>query len=206
MEIFLDEIKRKPFDEVKTLFKYIENISSGSFGTVVRALQIKTGKEIAMKIINKSSKKIDTSKIKEEVNILKELNHPNILKYYDYIETNTKLYIIMEDLKGGTLRKWLKENIKNNIKEEKISVIIKNILSAVSYLHSKNICHRDLKLENIMFKDLSDLNTIKLIDFGLSVKNFDNFGEKDYCGTYIYMAPEQLENKIYSKIIDEWRK
>ena len=204
MEIFLDEIKRKPFDEVKTLFKYIENISSGSFGTVVRALQIKTGKEIAMKIINKSSKKIDTSKIKEEVNILKELNHPNILKYYDYIETNTKLYIIMEDLKGGTLRKWLKENIKNNIKEEKISVIIKNILSAVSYLHSKNICHRDLKLENIMFKDLSDLNTIKLIDFGLSVKNFDNFGEKDYCGTYIYMAPEQLENKIYSKIIDEW--
>ena len=153
MEIFLDEIKRKPFDEVKTLFKYIENISSWSFGTVVRAIQIKTGKEIAMKIINKSSKKIDTSKIKEEVNILKELNHPNILKYYDYIETNTKLYIIMEDLKGGTLRKWLKENIKNNIKEEKISVIIKNILSAVSYLHSKNICHRDLKLENIMFKD-----------------------------------------------------
>jgi serine/threonine protein kinase len=204
MEITFEEIKRKPFDEIITSYKFIENISSGSFGTVIRAIQLKTGKEVAMKIINKSSKKIDTLKIKEEVNILKELKHPNILKYYDYIETNLKLYIIMEDLKGGTLRKWINENIKEEINEEKISLIIKNILSAVSYLHSKNICHRDLKLDNIMFKNILDLNTIKLIDFGLSVKNFDNYGEKDYCGTFIYMAPEQLENKIYSKIIDEW--
>ena len=125
MEITFEEIKRKPFDEIITSYKFIENISSGSFGTVIRAIQLKTGKEVEMKIINKSSKKIDTFKIKEEVNILKELNHPNILKYYDYIETTLKLYIIMEDLKGGTLRKWINENINNEINEEKISLIIK---------------------------------------------------------------------------------
>ena len=137
MEITFEEIKRKPFDEIITSYKFIENISSGSFGTVIRAIQLKTGKIVAMKIINKSSRKIDTLKIKEEVNILKELNHPNILKYYDYIETNLKLYIIMEDLKGGTLRKWINENINNEINEEKISLIIKNILSAVSFTFKK---------------------------------------------------------------------
>ena len=137
MEITFDDIRRKPFDEIITSYKFIENISSGSFGTVIRAIQLKTGKIVAMKIINKSSRKIDTLKIKEEVNILKELNHPNILKYYDYIETNLKLYIIMEDLKGGTLRKWINENINNEINEEKISLIIKNILSAVSFTFKK---------------------------------------------------------------------
>ena len=204
MEISFDEIKRSPFEEIGSQYQFLGNISSGSFGLVVKALDINTKEEVSIKIINKLSHKIDIFRIKEEINILKRLKHPNILKFYDYIETNSKVYIIMELLKGGTLREWIKKHKNENISEEKSSLIIKNILLAISYLHNKNICHRDIKPENIMFKDNSDINSLKLIDFGLSVKNFDDYGEQTYCGTFIYMAPEQLENTFYSKIIDIW--
>ena len=82
----------------------------------------------------------------------------------------------MEELKG-TLREYINSHINENIKEEESSLIIKNILSAISYLHSRNICHRDIKPENIMFKNNLDLNSLKLIDFGLSENNFDYYGE-----------------------------
>ena len=83
----------------------------------------------------------------------------------------------MEELKGGTLREYINLHINENIKEEESSLIIKNILSAISYLHSRNICHREIKPENIMFKNNLDLNSLKLIDFGLSENNFDYYGE-----------------------------
>ena len=83
----------------------------------------------------------------------------------------------MEELKGGTLREYINLNINEKIKEEESSLIIKNILSAISYLHSRNICHREIKPENIMFKNNLDLNSLKLIDFGLSENNFDYYGE-----------------------------
>ena len=199
-----DEIQRTPFEEISLNYEYINDISSGSFGTVIKAINKNTGEEVAIKIINKLLDKINIFKIKEEINILKRLNHPNILKYYDYIETNGNLYIIMEELKGGTLKDWIKKNKNENINEENISLIIKNILSAISYLHNMNMCHRDIKPENIMFKNNNDINSIKLIDFGLSVNNFYDYGEQTYCGTFIYMAPEQLENNFYSKLIDIW--
>ena len=204
MEITYDEIKRTPYEEISLNYEYIKDISSGSFGSVIKAINKNTKEEVAIKIINKLSDKIDICKIKEEINILKRLNHKNILKYYEYIETNGNIYIIMEELKGGTLKDWIKKNKNENINEEKISLIIKNILSAISYLHNMNMCHRDIKPENIMFKNNYDINSIKLIDFGLSVKNFYDYGEQTYCGTFIYMAPEQLENNFYSKLIDIW--
>ena len=83
----------------------------------------------------------------------------------------------MEELKGGTLREYINLHINEKIKEEESSLIIKNILSAISYLHSRNICHRDIKPENIMFKNNLDLNSLKLIDFGLSENDFDYYGE-----------------------------
>ena len=130
MEISFDEIKRSPFEEIGSQYQFLGNISSGSFGLVVKALDINTKEEVSIKIINKLSHKIDIFRIKEEINILKRLKHPNILKFYDYIETNSKVYIIMELLKGGTLREWIKKHKNENISEEKSSLIIKNILLA----------------------------------------------------------------------------
>ena len=91
MEISCDEIKRSPFEEIGSQYQFLGNISSGSFGLVVKALDINTKEEVSIKIINKLSHKIDIFRIKEEINILKRLKHPNILKFYDYIETNSKV-------------------------------------------------------------------------------------------------------------------
>jgi serine/threonine protein kinase len=74
----------------------------------------------------------------------------------------------------------------------------------VEYLHFRDICHRDIKPENIMFKNINDLKTLKLVDFGLSAQYFEVLEEYDYCGTLIYMAPEQIEKRVYSKAIDMW--
>ena len=196
MEISLNEINLPLIDEIKSSYKFISNISSGSFGKVIKAIQLSTNEEVAIKIIKKSNY---NSSLKEEIKILKNCEHKNILKFIDYIETNSKFFIIMELLNGGTLKNFILNH--KNLSEEKISIIIKQILSAVNYLHNKNICHRDIKPENIMFKDNSH-SELKLIDFGLSIKNFYDLGEKDYCGTFRYMAPEILENKIYNKKID----
>ena len=81
----------------------------------------------------------------------------------------------MELLTGGILKNFILKN--KNLTEEEIPIIIKQILSAINYLHNKNICHRDIKPENIMFKNDS-FKEIKIIDFGLSIKNFYDLGEK----------------------------
>ena len=140
--------------------------------------------------------------MKEEIQILKKLEHQNIVKYFGHMETSNELFIKMEYLKYGNLEKWLKEN--KNISEEKASLIIKEVLSAIAYLHQNQICHRDLKPENIMFSRENDLSSIKIIDFGLSLQNFDNLCNSDYCGTLIYMAPEEIERKSYYLSVDIW--
>ena len=92
----------------------------------------------------------------------------------------------------------------HTISEEKASLIIKEVLSAIAYLHQNQICHRDLKPENIMFSRENDLSSIKIIDFGLSLQNFDTLCNSDYCGTLIYMAPEEIERKSYYLSVDIW--
>ena len=202
MEIYIDEVTRSPFEELESSFTFIDTIASGAFGTVVKAIEIKTGQEVAVKIIKKNSRLIDTSHIKEEINILKQLDHPNIVKFYDYIETNLKIYIIMEYIKGGTLKRLIET--KHSFSENEACIIIEKLLSAIAYIHSKNVCHRDVKPENIMMNDYNDLTSLKLVDFGLSAQNFDNFEDSNYCGTYLYMAPEQIEKRLYSKEVDVW--
>ena len=199
----MDELTSKIPYEIGINFKYLETIDHGAFGTVIHVIEISTNKDMAIKVINKTSSRPSIiKKVKEEISILKKLNHENIVKFFGFFETNNQLLIKMEYVKYGTLSKWIKNHKK--ITEEEASIILRQIFSAVVYLHGKQICHRDIKPENIMLSRENDLKSIKIIDFGLSAQNFDKLMNSDYCGTYIYMAPEQIEKKLYFISVDIW--
>ena len=203
MEIYMDDLTHDFPYELGNDFKYIETLDHGAFGTVVHVIEISTNKDMAIKVINKTREYNSLiEKVKEEISILKQLNHENIVKFYGFFETINQLLIKMEYVRYGTLSKWIKNHKK--ISENEASLILSQILSAVVYLHGKQICHRDIKPENIMLSKENDLNGIKIIDFGLSAQNFDTLINNDYCGTYIYMAPEQIEKKLYFISVDIW--
>ena len=203
MEISIEELKRDFPYELGIDMKYLGTIDHGAFGTVLHVLDLTTNKDMAVKVINKNATRYShIDKMKEEVSILRILSHPNIVKFYGYIETTNQLLIKMEYIKYGSLKQWIKK--RDKISEEEASIILKKILSAIEYLHSKQICHRDIKPENIMLSEENDLNSIKIIDFGLSAQNFDLLINNDYCGTYIYMAPELIEKKLYFNSVDMW--
>ena len=199
----MDELTREFPYELEGNLKYIETIDHGAFGTVIHVIEISTNKDMAIKVINKTGAGLPLiNKMKEEISILKKLNHENIVKFLGFFETNNQLLIKMEYIKYGTLSHWMKNHKK--ISEEEASIILSHVLSAIIYLHSKQICHRDIKPENIMLSKENDLHSIKIIDFGLSAQNFDKLINNDYCGTYIYMAPEQIEKKLYFISVDIW--
>ena len=185
-------------------YNIISTIGTGAFGTVVKAIEISTEKIVAVKILNIHNSKIKKENIIKEVNLLKNLNHPNIVKFLDYYEETDNIYIVMEYYEGGTLKQYIQDN-QNKINEEKSRIIIKQLLNALCYLHYVcDICHRDIKPENIMLLKKDDINTIKLLDFGLSSDSFESKSYMENCGTLIYMAPEQINNISYSKIVDIW--
>ena len=182
---------------------FIKEIDQGAFAKVIHVKERMTNKDFALKIINKSESNLDLiNRMKEEIQILKKLSHENIVKYYGHLENSTQLFIKMEYLKYGNLETWMKKN--KNISEEDASIIIKQVLSAIAYLHQNQICHKDLKPENIMFSRENDISSIKIIDFGLSLQNFDSLCLSDYSGTLIYMAPEEIERKSYYLSVDIW--
>ena len=203
MEIYLNELTPESPYELNKDLMFIKEIDQGAFGKVIHAYESKRKLDLAVKVINKGGLKTNLiEEMKEEIAILKKLDHKNIVKFYGYSETNNQLLIKMEYIKYGTLSRWMKERRK--IKEEEASLIIASVLSAVEYMHSMHICHRDIKPENIMFSEENNLSSIKIIDFGLSAQHFNYLANNDYCGTVIYMAPEQIEKKLYHYSVDIW--
>ena len=203
MEIYMNEFTTESPYELHKDLKFIKEIDQGAFGKVIHAYETKKNLDLAVKVINKGGLNANLiEEMKEEISILKKLNHDNIVKFYGYSETNNQLLIKMEYIKYGTLSKWMRG--KQKIKEEEASVILSKVLSAVEYMHSMHICHRDLKPENIMFSEENNLSSIKIIDFGLSAQHFNYLTNNEYCGTFIYMAPEQIEKKLYHYSVDIW--
>jgi len=135
-----------------------------------------------------------------EVNILKTLDHPNIVKIYEYFEDDTYFFIITELIKGGQLFDEIKKRGKFN--ERDAATVIKQLLSSVSYCHGHNICHRDIKPENVLLEDDNSFDQIKIVDFG-SAQTFTEERMKDQHGTCYYVAPEVLK-KSYGKECDVW--
>ncbi len=203
MEIYCEDLEKESLYDLNKDLIFIEDIDEGAFGKVIHAKEKSTQRDIAVKIMDKRQASPDLiKKMKEEISILKKLSHKNIVKFYGQIETSNQFLIKMEYIKYGNLSQWMKKHKK--ISEEEASIILKQVLSAVAYLHNNQICHRDIKPDNIMLSKEDDLNSIKIVDFGLSTQYFDSLFNSDYCGTIIYMAPEEIERKSYFLSVDIW--
>lgn len=200
-------------DDESMIEKYYvvgEKIGQGMFGKVFKVQHIETEAYWAMKVINKEKAGGSAIKLLErEVAILKMVDHENIIKLNEVFETAKKMYLVMELCEGGELADALKE--KQAYPEHDTKVIMTKLADAISYLHKRDIVHRDLKLENILLSqnpdNLEDHLHIKVTDFGLSVVKggvgHDNMMQ-DFCGTPIYMSPEIIDNKAYSQQCDVW--
>ena len=201
--LFINEIKEIP----EKKYKIKKLLGIGSFGRVFLAQNIITSEYIAMKEIPKTSEDLLTdNEIMDEIEILKNLDHPDIVRILEFYNTEESYYIINEYCPGGELF----EQINKKFSETQIAVMFRQIFSGLAYLHSNNIIHRDLKLENILIKDIEksmetneDLFVLKIIDFG-TAKIFDkNKKAKAVVGSSYYIAPEVI-NKKYNRECDLW--
>lgn len=187
-------------------YKYLGNPQgTGSFGTVFKCMHRETNMVRAVKIIqveNSENGGPELRKIRNEMDILRTLDHPNIVKTYEYFKENNKFFIVTDYCEGGELYDKILE--KKCFDEINASNIVKQILSAINYCHKKSLVHCDLKPENIIFTDKSDANdNIRIIDFGNSI--FFNPFEKLQVkfGSVYYVAPEVL-NCSYDERCDIW--
>ncbi|XP_023817975.1 MAP/microtubule affinity-regulating kinase 4-like isoform X1 [Oryzias latipes] len=182
-------------------YRLLKTIGKGNFAKVKLARHILTGREVAIKIIDKTQlNPTSLQKLFREVRIMKGLNHPNIVKLFEVIETDKTLYLVMEYASGGEVFDYLVSH--GRMKEVEARAKFRQIVSAVHYCHMKNIVHRDLKAENLLLD--ADAN-IKIADFGFS--NEFTLGNKldTFCGSPPYAAPELFQGKKYDgPEVDVW--
>ena len=180
-------------------YKVCDVIGSGAFATVRKVIAKANDEVRALKIIKKHNGQ-DSSRMYLEVEILKKLIHPNIMQIYEFYEDKKNFFIITEFCEGGELFDKIIE--KGSLTESEASGIMKQLVSAVNYIHSNQIVHRDLKPENILLDTKKD-NIIKIIDWG-EARFFDKQKKMNrISGTPYYIAPEVLAEK-YDEKCDIW--
>uniref|UniRef100_A0A1B6H4M6 non-specific serine/threonine protein kinase n=1 Tax=Cuerna arida TaxID=1464854 RepID=A0A1B6H4M6_9HEMI len=170
-----------------------ETIGKGNFAVVKLATHVVTKTKVAIKIIDKT--KLDEDNLKKifrEIQILTKLRHTHVIRLYQVMETEKMIYLVTEFASGGEIFDYLVTNGK--IPEKEACRVFHQIVSAVSYCHSRNIVHRDLKAENLL---LDENMNIKLADFGFSNHFVPGEMLSTWCGSPPYAAPELFEGKRY---------
>lgn len=182
-------------------YRLLKTIGKGNFAKVKLAKHIPTGKEVAIKIIDKTQLSPGSlQKLFREVRIMKTLDHPNIVKLFQVIETEKTLYLVMEYASGGEVFDYLV--LHGRMKEKEARAKFRQIVSAVQYCHQKKIIHRDLKAENLLLD--SEMN-IKIADFGFSNEFIPGNKLDTFCGSPPYAAPELFQGKKYDgPEVDVW--
>ena len=198
-ENFVGEVEGKLLDK----YDVLKQLGKGGYGKVYEVKNKKTGEIRACKHLSKLNVK-DLDKFRREIEIMKKMDHPNIIQIYEVFESERSLYIIMEECKGGEIFDRIIEHIQNKqmYSEKDAANIFQQVMSCIQYCHNKNICHRDLKPENILYLNPGSEkdNLIKVIDFGLS-QACDRLKTK--VGTAYYVSPEIL-NGNYTHLCDIW--
>ncbi|XP_063271195.1 serine/threonine-protein kinase DCLK2 isoform X2 [Prinia subflava] len=182
-------------------YKVGKVIGDGNFAVVKECVERSTGKEFALKIIDKAKCCGKEHLIENEVSILRRVKHPNIIMLVEEMDTPTELYLVMELVKGGDLFDAITSSTKYT--ERDGSAMVYNLASALKYLHGLNIVHRDIKPENLLVCEYSDgTKSLKLGDFGLATVVEGPL--YTVCGTPTYVAPEIIAETGYGLKVDIW--
>ena len=187
-------------------YKKMNKLGQGTYGTVYEAKHRITDIVRAMKIVKKHTKrsKEEEKEILNEENILKTMDHPNVVKIFEFYSNDESYSIIMENCKGGSLFKEISLNGPFN--EDYASYVMYQLFSAIRYYNGLHIIHRDLKPENILIANKNKSNNfpnIKICDFGMSKIVEKQASQNSVVGSLYYVAPEVL-NKNYNEKCDLW--
>ncbi|CAM9187931.1 unnamed protein product [Ectocarpus fasciculatus] len=178
-------------------------LGKGAYSVVKSAKAKKTNDEVAVKIVKRAGLPQDDEKaLKDEMAIMLELDHPNIIKLLDFFEKKDHFYMVVEKVRGGELFDRIVEKVVYNEKEARD--LVSTLLQAVKYCHDRGIVHRDLKPENLLLVSEKDDALVKVADFGFAQKFMPESGLTTQCGTPGYVAPEILMRKKYDAAVDMW--
>ncbi|XP_075236599.1 nuak family kinase 1 [Lycorma delicatula] len=180
--------------KLKQRFDIVRKLGQGTYGKVQLGINKETGQEVAIKTIKKC--KIETEadliRIRREIQIMSSVQHPNIIHIYEVFENREKMVLVMEYAAGGELYDYLSE--KKVLTEDEARRIFRQIATAIYYCHKHKICHRDLKLENVL---LDEHGSAKIADFGLSNVFDDCRLLGTFCGSPLYASPEIVKGTPY---------
>ncbi|CDR43429.1 CYFA0S12e00452g1_1 [Cyberlindnera fabianii] len=211
--VFFPKIDEKNDEKTEGIHKEFsikdEVVGQGAFAIVKKAVERSTGKTFAVKIISKRKIMGNTDGVTRELEILRRLDHPGIVKLKGFYEDDDSYYLVMEFVSGGDLMDFVAAH--GSVGEEAAKEITRQILEAIKYVHSLGISHRDLKPDNILIAQ-DDPVIVKITDFGLAkISNTGTF-MKTFCGTLAYVAPEVIDGRHikatdvdkYSSLVDMW--
>ncbi|XP_053187459.1 serine/threonine-protein kinase DCLK1a isoform X1 [Scomber japonicus] len=199
-EVLVNEVPAVP-SYISDRYKVGRMLGDGNFAVVRECVEHSTGREYALKIINKGKCRGKEHMIQNEVAILRRVKHPNIVLLIEEVDTYNELYLVMELVKGGDLFDAITS--ANRYTERDASGMLYNLVNAIKYLHSLNIVHRDIKPENLLVYEHADgSKSLKLGDFGLATVVDGPL--YTVCGTPTYVAPEIISETGYGLKVDIW--
>uniref|UniRef100_A0A670IKZ2 Serine/threonine-protein kinase n=1 Tax=Podarcis muralis TaxID=64176 RepID=A0A670IKZ2_PODMU len=192
--------------DISTVYQIFpdEVLGSGQFGIVYGGKHRKTGRDVAIKIIDKLRFPTkQESQLRNEVAILQNLHHLGVVNLECMFETPERVFVVMEKLHGDMLEMILSSE-KGRLPERITKFLITQILVALRHLHFKNIVHCDLKPENVLLASADPFPQVKLCDFGFARIIGEKSFRRSVVGTPAYLAPEVLRNKGYNRSLDMW--
>ena len=179
----------RPGPSVHQLYKRLETVGRGAYGSVHKGIEIATGNVVALKIINLDTEDDDVGDIQREVALLTQLRDaPNVTKYYGCYLDGARVWIVMEYAQGGSVRTLMKACPDGIVEEKYTVIVVREVLAALAYLHRSGIIHRDIKAANIL---ITAAGKVMICDFGVSALLTTATSKRNtFIGTPYWMAPE----------------
>jgi serine/threonine-protein kinase ULK2 len=191
----------------KTVGNYViqSKVGSGSYAQVYKAVHKSSGEIFAIKMIAKEKLGNDErlyTNLESEIRIMRDYIHPNVVRLYENLTSGRNIYLILEYCPGGDLTKFIRKT--HHLSDMVARVFFVQLVDGLSFLHSRNVIHRDIKPQNILLTESSAAATIKIADFGFAKHLTEAAMAQTPCGTPLYMAPEIFQMKDYNEKADLW--